>query len=141
MVWNRTVFYRLMYLNACLLVRITAFGKREAIADRLCLADMVTMCGPLKIQLRPGSPLVSLASRTRGHQKLHHILLLFLTRLLPLPHLSHRDGLYFLKARARRNPSFHKVFVCQALGCSHEKSNKCSYLKKAENVENTMFIT
>lgn len=32
MVWNRTVLYRLMYLNACLLVGITVFGKWEAIA-------------------------------------------------------------------------------------------------------------
>lgn len=115
MVWNRTVFYRPMYLNACSLVGSTVFENCEAEECGVCLAEMVTVCGPLKIQPSPGSPLVSLASRPRSHQKLHHMPLLLLTRFLPLLHLPNQDGLYFLKARARRNPSFYKYLSARHL--------------------------
>lgn len=125
-VWSRTVFYRLEYLNACLLVGITVFGKCEAIAGGACLAELVTMGGPLKIQPKPGSPLVLGFQAQRPPEASPHSPAAS-SQASPSATSSSPGWTVFLKAGARGNPSFHKVFVHQALGCSHEKSSECSY--------------
>lgn len=111
MVWNRTVFYRLVYLNTCLLVGITVLGKCEAIAGGACLAELVTMCGPLKIQPKPGSPLVLGFQAQRSPEASSHSPAAS-GQASPSATSSSPGWTVFLKAGARGNPSFHKVFVC-----------------------------